>query len=366
MMTKNNRLYILLALTAAFFVATAAPRGAAPKFYSDDPIQREPETQDSSKVEKWEIDLFWDLAENLFGNPGARTPLVKSRDVNTIDEVPNSSWFTNRIGTEQLSVQDAVRGPLTGEGPAPGTWSVTSPKEAGFAPGFTMKDAKGDLWFVSFDAKGFPEAATGAILVANKIFWTLGYWQVENYLVHVKPDELVIADTAETRTPAGKRRTMKMSDLEDVFRRSHRSPDGSYRAIAAKALAGRTIGGFRYNDTRPDDPNDVVPHQDRRVLRALKVFGAWTNLTDLKAANTLDALTEENGRSIVTHYLQDVGSTFGMCNDLHEWDLSWEYFYQGDTTRRRLVVSPWTKCSQLRSHSYSSLHMPKVEPTSWR
>ena len=54
----------------------------------------------------------------------------------------------------------------------------------------------------------------------------------------------------------------------------------------------------------------------------MRVFGAWTNLTDLKAANTLDALATENGRTVVKHYLQDVGSTFGMCNDLHEWDLS--------------------------------------------
>ena len=29
------------------------------------------------------------------------------------------------------------------------------------------------------------------------------------------------------------------------------------------------------------------------------------------------------------HYLQDVGSTFGLCNDFHEWDLSYEYFYDG-------------------------------------
>ena len=37
----------------------------------------------------------------------------------------------------------------------------------------------------------------------------------------------------------------------------------------------------------------------------------------------------ENGRTVVKHYLQDVGSTFGMCNELHEWDLSYEHFYQG-------------------------------------
>ena len=72
-----------------------------------------------------------------------------------------------------------------------------------------------------------------------------------------------------------------------------------------------------------------MPHEHRRELRALRVFGAWTNLTDLKGANTLDTVITENGKTIVKHYLQDVGSTFGMCNDLHEWDLSWEYFHRG-------------------------------------
>src|SRR6185503_9727268 len=108
MMTKHIRLVFstVLALTVTVALQAAGPRGATPKFYSDDPLQREPETQDASKVQKWEIDLFWDLAENLFGNPGGKTPVVKSRDVNSIDEVPDSSWFTNRIGTETLSITD--------------------------------------------------------------------------------------------------------------------------------------------------------------------------------------------------------------------------------------------------------------------
>ena len=54
-----------------------------------------------------------------------------------------------------------------------------------------------------------------------------------------------------------------------------------------------------------------MPHEHRRELRALKVFGAWTNLVDMKAGNTLDTLVTENGQRVVRHYLQDVGSTFG-------------------------------------------------------
>jgi hypothetical protein len=374
MMIKSQRLILiaLFAFIVAVVLQTAAPRGATLKFYSDDPLQREPETQDASKVQEWEIDLFWDLAENMFGNPGGKTPLVKARDVNTIDEVPDSSWFTNRIGTDTLPVADVVKGPLTGSGPSPGTWTVTRPKEAGFAPGFTMKDAKGDTWFVSFDANGFPEAATGAILVANKIFWALGYWQVENYLVHVKPSDLVIADTAEVRTPAGKTRKMSTGDLDDVLRRAHKSPDGSYRAIAGKALAGRTLGGFRYHDTRPDDPNDVVPHEDRRVLRALKVFGAWTNLVDMKAGNTLDTLITENGKGIVRHYLQDVGSTFGTgANAYREYDEGWEYLFEGDKAMKRLVtlgfyLQPWQTVNYTENPAIGRFEGVEFDPPKWK
>jgi len=374
MLRKHLRLLFstVFALTAILALQTAGPRGATPKFYSDDPLRREPETQDASRVQEWEIDLFWDLAENLFGNPGGKTPLVKSRDANSIDEVPDSSWFTNRIGTETLSVSDVVRGPLTGSGPAPGTWSVTRPKEAGFAPGFTMKDAKGDTWFVSFDAKGFPDAATGAILAANKIFWALGYWQVENYLVHIQPKELAIADTAEINTPAGKRRKMKPSDLDDVLRRANKSADGSYRAIAAKVVPGRTLGGFRYRDTRPDDPNDVIPHEDRRVLRALKVFGAWTNLVDMKAGNTLDALITENGKGLVRHYLQDVGSTFGTgANAPREYDEGWEYLWEGDKVMKRLVtlgffVQPWQTVKYTENPAIGRFEGVEFDPTEWK
>ena len=123
---------LLTLLAAACAVSIATLRSAEVVFRSDDPLAREPETQDAAQVKEWEIDLFYDLAENLFARPGDSTPDQKARNVNTIDEVPDSSWFTNRILARPLSIDEAVRGPLTGTGPAPGTWSVVRPKQAGF------------------------------------------------------------------------------------------------------------------------------------------------------------------------------------------------------------------------------------------
>src|SRR5262245_25594730 len=78
-------------------LVSAVVGGSGPRFYPDDPLQREPESQDASGAKSWDIDLFWDLSSNMFGRLGDQTPDVRAQDVNTIDEVPDSSWFTNRL-----------------------------------------------------------------------------------------------------------------------------------------------------------------------------------------------------------------------------------------------------------------------------
>ena len=361
-----------LALLAALTLATGQPSGSGRTFFDDDPLAREPESQDASGVRPWDIDLFFDLSENLFGRPGDPTPDVRARNINTVDEVPDSSWFTNRIGVRPVSLDELVRGPLAGSGPVGPTWAVVRPKLAGFAPGFTMHDAAGETWFVSFDAAGFPEAATGAILVANKIFWALGYWQVENHLVAIDPRQLAIAEGAAVVPPSGRRRRMRQGDVDAVLRRAHRGSDGTYRAIAARAVPGRPLGGFRYHGTRPDDPNDIVPHEHRRELRALKVFGAWTNLVDMKAGNTLDTLIATGAGGRVRHYLQDVGSTFGTgANGPREFDEGWEFLFEGDSALKRLYtlgffLRPWQTVPYEANQAIGRFEGEVFDPAGWK
>lgn len=367
-----SRTHGVVGAMVVLMAATVAVSTQTRKFYDDDPIRREPETQDASGVQERAIDLIFDLSSNLFGRPGDPAENVRARNVNSIDEVPDSNWFTNRIFSRAVSPEEAARGPLTGTGPAPGTWTVTRDKRAGVSPGFTMVDSRGETWFVSFDARGYPEAATGAILVANKIFWTLGYWQVENHLAAIQPENIVVGEAATIRPPSGVRRKMTAGDVEDVFKRAHRSADGSYRAIAARVLQGRTVEGFLYYGTRSDDPNDIVPHEHRRELRALKVFGAWTNLVDMKAGNTLDTVVMENGRSVVRHYLQDVGSTFGTgANGPREFDEGWESLFEGGATMKRLVtfglaVPRWQTADYERHESIGRFEGDAFDPTGWK
>jgi hypothetical protein len=341
------------------------------KFLSDDPLMREPETQDAAKTQSWDIGLTADLTLNLFGKPGDPTPNVKAQNINTIDEVPDSGWFTNRIYAKPLTATEVGRGSTTSDGPAPGKWTLIRAKSAGTAPGFTIRDDKNETWFITLDADGNPVAATAANVIASRLFWALGYYQVETHIASIRPENVVIGDKV-TIPSHGRRRAFTRSDLHDVFKRSHRNGDGSYRAVAARALPGRVIGGFRYYGTRPDDPNDVVPHEHRRELRALQVFGGWTNLVDMKAGNTLDTVVTENGRNVVRHYLQDVGSTFGT-GALHprEGDEGHEYIYEGAPTAKRLFtlglyIRPWQTLDYHTSPDIGHFTHEAYLPDEWK
>ena len=67
-----------------------------------------------------------------------------------------------------------------------------------------------------------------------------------------------------------------------LLERVEREPDGRFHVSASKALPGTPVGRFRFYGTRPDDPNDIVPHEHRRELRALRVFSAWVNHVEMR------------------------------------------------------------------------------------
>ena len=162
-------------------------------------------------------------------------------------------------------------------------------------PASRRSDAKGDTWFLEFDPPYFAEGATGAVAVATKIFWALGYNQVESLLTTFDPKNASTIDPKATmraaRPAPGHRFTQ--DDIErDPRAGARRSPTEHTASSPGGCCPARFSAASATTGTRPDDPNDIVPHEHRRELRALRVFGAWTNLTDLKAANTLDTLVD--------------------------------------------------------------------------
>jgi hypothetical protein len=216
---------------------------------------------------------------NLFTQPGDPEKNVRARDINTIDEVPDSSWFTNRIYAQPLTVDDIVRGPNTDAGPVPGRWTVTAAKAEGFAPGFTIHDNRGETWFVEFDPKGYPHASTAAVAVAVRLFWALGYNQVESYITTLKRSDLT-----STRRPRSPRPWIKRKLRASDFGRPLTGPAGNKCGSWAPDLRkGRRAYWHAWTTRR------LVPHEHRLSLRALRVFGAWANLNGMS-----NSVIEEN------------------------------------------------------------------------
>ena len=66
----------------------------------------DPDTNDVPPVSEFELFEDYDFVQNSFGHPGG--PAGPSHNINTLDEVPDSSWFTNRIGSGKMGLSDFV------------------------------------------------------------------------------------------------------------------------------------------------------------------------------------------------------------------------------------------------------------------
>jgi hypothetical protein len=283
------------------------------RFFPDDPIWTEPITQDVKTAARYEPDLAYQTIENLFLRPGDPVMGQRARNINTIDEVPDGPFFVNRAGRMPLTPPIVARAANTSGGPAPGKWTVTSAKSDGITPGFTIRDEAGAMWFVKFDPPGWRGMATGSEIVAAKLFWAAGYHTAEYHIGRLVPTNLVIGKDTRITPPGETPRPMRPGDILWLLSRADQDADGSYRVILSKATPGRPVGRIRFDGTRADDPNDVIPHEHRRELRGYFVFAAWLNHVDAKGINSLSSLITENGRSFIRHYLLDFGSALGSA-----------------------------------------------------
>jgi hypothetical protein len=298
------------ALTAVFLAAPGA--AVSPRFYSDDPLEIDDDRAlDASGVRPIDESGYFDFVSNTFLTPGQEAD-VPAVNVNTMGEVPDSSWFTNRIGRRPMGRAELVRGPDRFERLSIDGWPIVRDKGTGRQPGWRVRDPDGHIYQVEFDPPSNPEMATGAEIIGTAFYHAFGYNVVEVYLVEVDPDRLEIDAAATIRDVRGRRRRFTRADAADVLRQAARGPDGKYRALASRFADGEPLGHFRYHGTRPDDPNDVFPHEHRRELRGNRVFAAWLNHDDSRGINSLDMLeTGPDGRKYVKHYMFDFGSILG-------------------------------------------------------
>jgi len=266
----------------------------------------------------------------------------RRREASNVDESDRvrlpSTWWQPRVGYKAVTPEDVRNGPGSGTGPAPGPWTVTQAKTAGASKGFQIQDSRGDRYIVKFDPPAFPELASGADVVASKLYWAAGYNVPDNAIAFFRRESLVVSPQA-TVTIGGKKVKLTGEFLDRILVDVPPPVDGRYRVVASRLLAGRPLGEWRFDGRLADDVEDRIPHQSRREVRGLWVISAWLNNTDCSARNTLDMYVADGGRAFVRHYLIDFNGCLGSGSIAPQTPRDGhEYFFDYGAIARKLVT----------------------------
>jgi hypothetical protein len=276
--------------------------------------------------------LAWDGIDNSIFRPLSELFAVQASEeamnFNAFDEVPDSSWFENRIGARAMTDEELMRGGcmpdemLRGEDAPDGSWVIDKGKDNGSSPGFRVKVPGKGKYMLKSDAP-VPERPSAASVIGAAAYHAAGFNFSCEQVVYVKRSALkllpglTVTDNTEVSHPFDQARLDKLLDGT--------TKKGEYIRFQASAwLEGRLIGPFRYERTRDDDPNDVIPHQDRRELRGGRLLAAWLDHFDAREQNSMDmwvAANPKNGPDsspgYVRHYYLDTSDTLGSTWD---WD----------------------------------------------
>jgi hypothetical protein len=358
------------AMTAVSAQTLEQSVNAVKRFYSDDPLWHDDDKRPIAEPAEHDLSKSYEFVANTFGET-ARS-FGPALNVNTLGEVPDSSWFTNRIGQHDMTVDEVLRGPNQVDGPAPGQWLVTGRPDAGLTPKFTIRDARGVNYMIKLDPASNPELPSSVELISTKLFHAIGYHVPQDFIVHFSPDQLGIAPGALIRNAVGNRVPIQPSDIHQWLRNIPKRADGSIRALASLWVPGKVVGQFMLNGRRSDDPNDVFPHERRRELRGLRVFAAWLNHDDARAINSIDTYVEEDGRRYIRHYLQDFGSNLGSGSTSAQQPRGgYEYLLEGDKIAKGLIGvglyrRDWMSIKWHDDPTIGNIEADVFDPATWK
>jgi hypothetical protein len=217
-----------------------------------------------------------------------------AKDINALDEVPRSSWFVPRA----IDASARALGPEAPDAPRPPFVVLPDPPLALASPGLVIRDALGQRYEVALDPGDRPEMRTGALAVAARLVWALGFNTPPVLVTRLHVQDFQLGEGANG----------------DALSRLQAGPapsDGARRVAVVAWPEGRPLGRSPETGTRGDDPNDVIAHEDRRTMRALKVVASWLALGALGPAKVLDRYIGLPGEGHVQHYLVGLDDALG-------------------------------------------------------
>ncbi len=340
---------------------------------------------DSCAPEPYESSFSWDAADNSVFRPISKFFEVdaygEAENVNAFDEVPDSSWFTNRIGARPMSPDEVARGycpegaELTSD-PPDGSWTIDRGKDNGANPGFRVKVHGTKFMFKTDDTQ--PERATAATAIATRLYYAAGYWAPCDSVVYFKASALRLMPGLSIKANVGPAKPFDQKRLREILAQSARRGQ-LYRATASRWLPGIALGPFTYEGRRADDPLDTIAHENRRDLRGARLIAAWLSHFDSREQNTMSTWMPEDASDPhspghVRHWYIDLGDCFGSewsVDDIskrngHAYVLDFGYLLE-DFATLGSIERPWDRAKRtpgLEMFGYFSAK--DFEPAAWR
>lgn len=297
---------------------TACGGAALRPFPHRAPMRADPDmTPFAPKPKEYKSPEIWNTIDNTAFGPLVEVLAVdrigRAPNTNSFDEVPDSSWFANRIDGLVGDVAAFARGPCSEAAADPaGPWTVIGGKPNGANPGFMVKHASGKTFLFKLDGGTQGERASAADVIGSRIYHAAGYHAPCNRVAYIDPKSLTVSPTAKAEDFIGDKIPFTQQMLDAALAKGIKRGDGAVRGGLSRLLDGAPLGPWTDFGTRDDDPNDVIPHEDRRELRGSYVFGAWLGHYDAREQNSLDMWIETGGgRGYVKHFMIDFGDCLG-------------------------------------------------------
>jgi hypothetical protein len=276
--------------------------------------------------------LAWDGMDNSIFRPlveiFAVDPVGEAINANSLDEVADSAWFTNRLGAHSMSIEELKAGAceaaqlLDGEAATEGSWVIDKGKSNGASLGFRVNIAGKGRYLFKNDPENQPERATAASVIGAAAYDAVGFYTSCEQVVYFKPSVLKLTPGLRYENNSGIERAFDQRALNQLLTEATKRGE-LVRMQASAWLPGNLIGPFRYEGKRDDDPNDVIDHEDRRELRGGRLLAAWLDHFDAREQNTMDSWLADAGRNgkpdsspgYIRHYYLDTSDCLGS-----EWD----------------------------------------------
>jgi hypothetical protein len=275
--------------------------------------------------------LAWDGVDNSIFRPLTGLFAVRtsgeSLNVNSLDEVPDSAWFTNRLGARAMSADELSHGACAPsqiledtEAAPDNSWVIDKGKDNGSSPGFRVKIPGKGKYMLKSDAP-VAERPSAASVIGGAAYHAVGFNFSCEQVIYIKRSVLKLTPGLTVTDNTERSHPFDQAALDRVL--DGATKKGEFVRFQASAwLEGRLIGPFRYEATRDDDPNDTIAHEDRRELRGGRVLAAWLGHVDAREQNSMDvwvaanpAAGPDSSPGYVRHYYLDTSDILGS-----EWD----------------------------------------------